>query len=279
MRSGMEADHPTSPSWSWGFKEFEASRNMIISKTTMFNLWHRCACGWCLAFFLLGIELSFIHLSTGKNFVSWRWFFAAWLVVPGVFWLIGLTSGDSNRVMYNAILFGLFGCLPLILVLAIGGALIFILAGDGVIPNGVKSTVVVAAIAMVCLDSLYIRSRIVDSKFVEREFRIQSAIVQVNRDVVLPKTQSSSISKLGERVVTSLGRIVLPIAAVAYGFQAGLTASLGQLAVPLFISCITLPWAIHATAQYFAGIYLWIYRTRCIERRYKLPVLFGPSSR
>lgn len=247
---------------------------MIMPRQSVFNLWHRCAGAWALAFLLIAMLAWLIEGKTGQQYLNWQLLLAVWLVVPVVLWPVGRVFGECERAITYAFFFGLLGCLPFVVALIMGAALVFLLASPEALPDGlVIGIALVSVVCAIAKSAMSCRS-IWTSNLIEREFNITATEIVVRHNIELAPEPGKWWKRVESKLFALSGALIPGLAFFTYPFQVGLTHAFGELAVPFLISCLALPWAVHASSQYLTGIYLWIFCCLRLERQHKKPIRF-----
>lgn len=244
---------------------------MIMPRTSAAaNVWHRSGMIWFAALGIWAIEVGIIELQSSRSYISWPIFLAVWLNITAVLWFIGRNRAECQRVIIYAVVFGVLGCLPMLLVLVTGGFSFFILAGF------LESTKIFLSLVAACfigavLQFLLILTRIRKSRLVEKKFLATGSSISVRRNIELEDGEHNSLMpRISDAAVAAM-----PVICIAtYFFQSGIARFFGPLSVPLLLSVISLPWAIRAAGQYLGGIYLWVYVPLRLESKERKPVIF-----
>ena len=241
---------------------------MIIPHPGITNIWYRCAVLWFAALAVIGIECTIIDSHHRLGNFDIRIFIAIWLVVPMALWAAGRIFGECSRVITYTVIFGLLGALPSIVMVSISSGLFLFIAKPYWLTVGFLACVILMVAVIATIKFLSFRKALKVEKFVEREFRVSTSVVQVDRGVGLNETEAEN--RMGHGVLA----FVPSLAAGVYILQAGLVKYIGDASLVLFVSLLTTPIAVHAISQFMGGFYLWIYLTWKLERRHKLEVRF-----
>ncbi|HEY0589376.1 MAG TPA: hypothetical protein VGD52_24830 [Pseudoduganella sp.] len=241
---------------------------MIIPHPGMSNVWYRCAVLWFAALTVIGIDCTIIDSHRRLDNFDIRIFIAIWLAVPIVLWAVGRIFGDCSRVITYTVIFGLLGALPSIVMVSISSSLFLFIAKPHLLTLSFLACATLIVTVIAIIKFLSFRKALKVEKFVEREFRISSSVVQVDRGV--ERNGGDAGSRLRQGFLT----LVPSLAATVYILQAGLVKYMGDAALVLVLSLLTTPIAVHAISQFIGGFYLWIYLTWKLERRHKLEVRF-----
>lgn len=193
------------------------------------------------------------------------------LWVAGIYW-----KEQERRVFLVAAIGTIFGLLPLLITCVALGWSFFIL-----IPSDTSSLVLTwggLLIVTIWWCQREVRSyarRIVNKRFIEREFFVDSERIVLRRPPKIDlEPEPISNSTLLGRFYNKVGPVLILLIPMAYPFQR-LLADTGGVGLVLFtISLLGTPFAIHALGRFSCGAYLYGYKVWLLEKKYRKPVVF-----
>lgn len=234
-----------------------------------------CSAGWL---FFVGISAGFTYLLHHQAGIpSWIWQveISAAVVGAAAFFLASLILKDTAnpKMIVRALVAGT-GFSP-VLVLLLSASLAFLATTSGATRAWLWFGVAVAMIVW-CVKSVYEhRQRIIQKRFIEREFSIEETQIVLRypfkTDIAAPPVSDKT---LPGRLFNKFGPYLAVMIPLAYPIQRLLTDTGGYSAVLLLLAILGLPLAIYIAGRLSCGAYLWVYKVSKLERQHGKPVVF-----
>lgn len=241
---------------------------MIIRETPINNAWHRAAGIWFIALFCLNSVAWPILDHYGPDLANLRWLL--WLMPTGTLMLalLGRVIGPPQRVLHYVFIIGLFGIVPLLVGLYLPIVTLLLFSRLPAATHILTGIFVVLLFYWISTEVMSLRSRVTKTKFIDREFKIDTKFIFVNRspktDIESPdKTEASLLKRLAASIMPAL-LYALPPALALHRYFYGRDDT---PAVILILALLATPLAIHVSCQLARGSYLWIYVVWKLERQ------------
>ncbi|MES2741572.1 MAG: hypothetical protein V4754_11550 [Pseudomonadota bacterium] len=184
-------------------------------------------------------------------------------------------QGKMNRVLFSSIMSAMglipFSMLPLFL------SLFYFLVDSKENPYQFLNITLVFLLFLIgtAYSILKLKIRIRESSFIENEFSAEGSKIIMRlpfqTDITSPMRKKYIFI---ENVKDFLSEKLIFFIAVAYPLQHYISTRSGAWGVPLLISALSLPLALHVFNRMACGAYVWIYTVWRIEKQYKKKVYF-----
>lgn len=184
----------------------------------------------------------------------------------------------QERVLPSYMVMGIgFGSF-LFLTAGVAGA--FLLAPTLSTPSKlIGSALIVVSATLWCLKSLSnFRHRVINRKFVEREFSIHDDQIVLHHPIRTDLDAPLSEQTFWGKVYYGIGPYLALAVPVAYPVQRLLTDTGGLTSLLLLLSVLCIPLTLHILGRMSCGGYLWIYKVWQMERRHGKPVVFSATT-
>ncbi len=238
---------------------------MIIREAPIDNAWYRAAVAWFVALFAVNCFAwpVFDHYDLE---VAGPWSLAVALPAGALaLFLIGKLTPAPTRVLAYVFIIGTFGFVPLVagLLLPITTLLLLMPATS---PWALMLAVSAAVSSFwINLEVRKLSAKIVQSKYLEREFIVQADAVYVNR---APQTELDTTRTGKEAIARWIAAALALSALLGYAMQ---NMIVGQDRVPstvLILAILGTPLAIYVLCRMACDAYLWIYTVWKLERQH-----------
>lgn len=241
---------------------------MILHQATLDNPWLRAARLWPFALLFACLiawaTLKYLRVDTLR-------LWPLWLAVPqGVLllYLMGRWVTPPSRILALAAIVGGFAYLPFLVALFVPLFALLVLDAPNKETLATAAAVLLLLVYWVVANVRQLRTRLIDSRFIEHEFKAQAERIVLDRR---PKTTLDTMHFRSEPAYL-LGALLVFATPMAYLAAHLADEYAGPRGTLLQVAVLATPLAIHVLGHMTRGCYLWIYTIWKLERAHGKPV-------
>jgi hypothetical protein len=236
------------------------------------------AAAWSLSLPITALLLWAVVEQLGYR-TSWLVHLAgAGIAMGAVSVVLAVLSKESQRVLLFVAAAAL-ALAPLVFPFCVMGlAYFFLPLHSSAVAWSMRAAVLVGAVWWCVRELRHYQQRIIDKRFIEREFSFEPDRIVVRRpqktDLSPPPVSDKTFFG---RLYHRFGGYLIMLVPLAYPLQRLFADAGGIEAVLLLLAVLCTPLVIYILGRITCGAYLWIYKVRQLEREHGKPVVFADA--